>query len=579
MITHTHFMSGRGKFLCVLATAVAALIAAPPASAAPQAPSLQSQGDSILNGTVLDASGLPLIGAFIAVGLPGSEQPMALTASDQSGRFQVPLSPGVYNLMAASFGHVSAVMPSIQMPRAEPVRLQLRSERQVVSLLSDNAPLDIGYAFRPGVRDVLRSTDVALDARGVSETNAAWVNNVSESSMWANVGGELSLWTVAPNAGTDFEDTRSATDFSMGSVGGSKQSWVFRGQIADGGVVRARSDLSRVLSDAHALRLGIGFAGKELAGPELDDTPRNMWVGSLSAEDFWRIGNALQIGYGMRFEHYNYLEENGLVSPRIQVAFAPIESVVLTTGVSYDAEAPGLAELRFQVDPLAIRYMDVIGVDAIDPERTLRYELGVQTAAASMMWSARAYHDEITDELVGVCMANPQGSCDYHVANLGDSAMTGVEVDVRRSLWDGFAARASYAYGRRDGAALPAAIASTSGLLSDGFEADLADVDDVHELAAGIETVLGNYDTRLNATYRWQMGIPVVRQGNLSSTYERLDLRVRQPLPFRTFSSDWSALLQVQNVLGESYDGVFDFRLGDAPVLNRLFSGGLAVRF
>jgi hypothetical protein len=564
----------------MLAMAVAALTAVQPALAAPQAAALQNQGDSLLTGTVLDASGMPLIGAFIAVALPGSEQPTALTASDQSGRFQLPLSPGVYTLMAASFGHVSAVMPSIQMPRAEPVRLQLRSERQVVSLLSDNAPLDIGYAFRPGKRDVLRSTNVALDARSASETNAAWINSVSERPVWSNVGGELSLWTVAPNSGTDIEDTRSATEFSMGSVGGSRQSWVFRGQIADGGVVRARSDLSRVMSDTHALRVGIGFAGKELNGPDLDDTPRNMWVGSLVAEDFWRpFGNALQIGYGMRFEHYNYLEESGLVSPRIQVAFAPVESVVLTTGVSYDAEAPGLAELRFQVDPLAIRYMDVIGVDSIDPERTLRYELGVQTAVASMMWSARAYHDEIADELVGVCMANPQGSCDYHVANLGDTAMTGVEVDVRRSLWDGFAARASYAYGRREGAALPTEIASSNGLLSDGFEADLADVDDVHELAAGIETVLGNYDTRLNATYRWQMGIPVVRGGNLGSVYERLDLRVRQPLPFRTFSSDWSALLQVQNVLGESYDGVFDFRLGDAPVLTRLFSGGLAVRF
>jgi outer membrane receptor protein involved in Fe transport len=281
----------------------------------------------------------------------------------------------------------------------------------------------------------------------------------------------------------------------------------------------------------------------------------------------------------MRFEHYNYLEETGLVSPRVQVAFAPVESVVLTTGVSYDAEAPGLAELRFQVDPLAVRYMDVIGIDGIDPERTLRYELGVQSAAASLTWRARAYHDEITDELVGVCVANPQGACDYHVANLGDTVMQGVELDVRRSFFDGFAARASYSYGRRDGAALPTEMTGAGGLFGSGFEAELGEVEDIHELAAGIETIVGAYDTRLNATYRWQLGVPVVREGNLESSYDRLDLRVRQPLPFRTFSSDWSALLQVQNVLGESYDGVFDFRLGDAPVLTRLFSGGLAVRF
>jgi outer membrane receptor protein involved in Fe transport len=327
------------------------------------------------------------------------------------------------------------------------------------------------------------------------------------------------------------------------------------------------------------LRVGLGFAGKDLVGPDVENAPQSMWVGSLSVEDFWRLDEALQVGYGMRFEHYNYLEETGLVSPRVQVAFAPIESVILTTGVAYDAEAPGLAELRFQVDPLAVRYMDVIGVQGIDAERTLRYELGVQTSMAGTEWRARAYHDEITDELIGVYLANDTGSSDYMVANLGDSVMKGVEVDVRHTFMDNFAARASYAYGRREGAPLPTDIATERGLIPGGYDDDVATVDDVHELAAGLETVVGSYDTRLNATYRWQLGIPVVRDGSLESTYERLDLRVRQPLPFRTFSSDWSALLQVQNVFGRSYDGVFDFRLGDAPVLTRLFSGGLAVRF
>ena len=56
-------------------------------------------------------------------------------------------------------------------------------------------------------------------------------------------------------------------------------------------------------------------------------------------------------------------------------------------------------------------------------------------------------------------------------------------------------------------------------------------------------------------------------------------MNVRLPLPFRAFSSDWAALLQVQNVLGRAYDGVFDFRLDNTPVLARLVSGGLAVRF
>jgi len=577
MITRSQLLSARGRFLCLLAAAATLTSVAQPALALPAAP--PQQADTVLTGTVLDASGLPLIGAFIAVALPGSERPTALTASDQSGRFSVPLAAGTYNLMAASFGHVPAFVPGLQMPRGEPVRLQLRSERQVVSLLSDAAPLDIGYAFRPGVRDVLRATDASLDAGGITDTSAAWVNNLGEGSPWANVGGELSLWTVAPTGGSAFDDNRSASEFSMGSVGSASQSWVLRGQLAAGGVMRARSDMSRTLSDSHVVRLGVGFAAKDIVVPQVDAAPQSMWVSSLSAEDFWRIGEAVQVGYGMRFEHYNYLEEAGVVSPRVQVAYAPVDSVILTTGVTYDSEAPGLAELRFQVDPLAVRYMDVIGVDTIDPERTLRYEFGLQTATENTVWRARAHHDEITDELVGVYLANQQGSSDYMVANLGDSVMQGLELDVRRTFMNSVAGRVSYAYSRRDGAPLPARFAAERGLIGDGVDADAAMVDIVHELRAGVETVVGSYDTRLNATYRWQTGIPVVRGGNLESVYERLDVDVRQPLPFRAFSSDWSALLQVQNVLGTSYDGVFDFRLGDAPVLTRLFSGGLAVRF
>ena len=575
MITRSQSSSACDRFLCLLAVAAVLMFVARPAVAGPQ---LAPQQNSMLTGAVYDSSGLPLIGVLIAVAIPGSERPTALTASDARGHFAVSLTPGVYTLMARSFGHVAAVIQGVQMPRAEPVRMQLRSARQVISLLSDTATLDIGYAFRPRVRDVLRGTESTLDAGGVTETNAAWVDSLGEGSVWANVGGELSLWAVAPT-GSALEDSRSVTEFSMGSVGSGAQSWVFKGQLAAGGVVRARSDLSRVLSDTHALRLGIGFAGKDLAVPEFEHTARNMWVGSLLVEDFWRLGEAVQIGYGMRFEHYSYLEETGFVSPRVQIAFVPIESVTLTTGVSYDAEAPGLAELRFQVDPLAVRYMDMLSVDNIRPERTLRYEIGVHTATAKTEWHARAFHDEITDELVGVYLANAQGSSDYLVANLGDSVMQGIEVDVRRSFMNSVSGLFSYAYGRREGAALPTDLVAERGLLSSGFDVASAGVDVVHEVAAGVETVFGSYDTRLNATYHWQAGIPVVRAGNLESIYERLDLRVRQPLPFRAFSSDWSALLQVQNVLGRSYDGVFDFRLGEAPVLRRLFSGGLAVRF
>ena len=138
---------------------------------------------------------------------------------------------------------------------------------------------------------------------------------------------------------------------------------------------------------------------------------------------------------------------------------------------------------------------------------------------------------------------------------------------------------AKYTYGRREGGPVPTGVIVDRGLLPATDKTEAAIVGVIHEVAAGVETVLGGYDTRLNAIYHWKAGVPVVRGGTLGSVYERLDMNVRQPLPFRAFSSDWSALLQVQNVLGRAYEGVFDFRLDNTPVLTRLVSGGLAVRF
>ena len=576
MITSSQMLARRGRFLCaLLAAVVATLVAAQPAAAFASSGEAQPlQQGSELRGTVYDGSGLPLIGALVAVALRGSQEPPALTVSDSSGRFVIgELAPGVYTLMARSFGFVSAFVPEVAVPRPEPMSLQLRSERQVASLLAAGAPLDLGWAFRPKVRDVLRRTEID------SDRPRSWLDEIDGPSLWDNLGGELSMWTMAPADG-ELADGRSATELSMGSFGSGKQSWVFRGQVADGGVIRARSDVSRVMSDSHGLRVGIGYAAKDLALLGIDDDARQMWVGSVAAEDYWRLGKTLRVGYGLRFEHYNYLQERVLVSPRIQVAFAPIDSFSLTTSVSYDAEAPGLAELRFQVDPLAIRYMDVLSIDGIDPERTLRYEVGVRSGSATTEVRARAFHDEVAEELVGIYLANATGTSDYMVANVGDSVTQGFEVDVRGSVWEGVSGLVSYAYGRRTGGSLPAELAAERGLLAEAsYDPDGADVDVVHELAAGLETIVGSYDTRVGATYHWQLGVPVVRDGNLDSSYERWDVRVRQPLPFRALASDWAALVNIQNVFGRTYDGVFDFRLGDAPVLSRLVSGGLAVRF
>ena len=187
----------KGRFLSPVFVASLMLLVAQPVLA-----SEAEEGTVWLTGAVYDNSGLPLIGALIAVSLPGSEKLDGLTVSNTSGHFSISLNPGIYTLMAQSFGHISVVVPEISVPRAQPLRVQLRSQRQVAaSMLSNETPFDIGYALRPQVRDILRQTEPAV-ANVDSTHNVPWSTSSGEQSMWANVGGEFSLWTAPPLDGT-----------------------------------------------------------------------------------------------------------------------------------------------------------------------------------------------------------------------------------------------------------------------------------------------------------------------------------------------------------------------------------------
>ncbi len=589
--------TGTPVYPVLLLAVLVCLVAAQPALASAHEKSASngpgngssSAKGSELRGTVYDGSGLPLIGALVAVALPDGAR--SLTVSDTRGRFVLlDLPPGIYTLMAQSLGFVNAVLPGVVVPRQEPLSLQLRAETELTSLLSAAAPLDLGWAFRPRVRDVLRQSEPTAVPTAGNEAppeipsvapEAGPVSTQSTFGGFAELAGEVSLLTLAPFIGASF-DSASTTAFSLaGSHLDGSQRWVVRAQIADHGFMRASSQVDRVVSESHALRFGAGYAAQDVAIADLNQGFETMWVGSLAAEDHWRLGETILLSSGLRFEHYNYLDTPGVVSPRIEVAYAPIESLVFRSGVYYDAEAPGLAELSFEIDPMAVRYMDILTMDGLVPERARRYEFGVEKSTNNTELRARAYYGEVSDELMSVYLARPSGRSDYTVFNLGDSVNRGFAINVRRTFMERLAGHVSYAYDLRTGADLPSEITTGQGgvTIESPAGGKAIPINSIHELSAGVETVFGKHQTRLFATYLWKQGMPVVRQGTLGDVYKRFDVKVRQPLPFRAFSSEWSALVQVQTLLGQQYDGIFDLNLNDVPVLSRLVSGGLAVRF
>src|SRR5262249_35040061 len=64
-------------------------------------------------------------------------------------------------------------------------------------------------------------------------------------------------------------------------------------------------------------------------------------VGELFASDRWSVLPALEVEYGGRYAHYDYLTKRSLLSPRVGVTVTPIENTHITASVAQRMLAPG----------------------------------------------------------------------------------------------------------------------------------------------------------------------------------------------------------------------------------------------
>lgn len=577
------------------APATASPVPAPAASAAhpafaagPEGPPVGSaaavEGAS-LTGKVLTLNGVPLIGAFVALVAKGSEQPAAITVTDGNGRFAVAdLPAGPYSLVAQNLGFVSAVVQGLQLPRSEPVAVQLRP-RPAVPLFDADAELDLGWAFRSGVRDVLRQESGTSMPGGGNpvggEVDDAGATRVARGGgVTGDLFGELQVWNLA--TAMDSRGTVGGTSFALASSDRDRaDGWAVQAHLDDAGAVVARSDLRERLGRAHTVRMGLSYAGSHLrlAGDGTGEQ-HGGWIGTAYAEDSWRIAEPFTLTYGAEYEHYDFLDETLLLSPRVALAFVPNDETRITGGFAYAAHAPGLRDMSFEFDPLDARYVDLVSSDDLEPERVKHFEFGVERRVGDTSFRVRAYYDEVNDELLGLYLQSPEGHNDYLVFNMEDADVQGVELGMTRDFGEWLVGKLEYDYGVRDGAAVPVErLVRRSAAAGAGTESEDSTVDITHQVRAALKAILGDLDTQLLAVYHWQRGVPVLKDEEMGRQYGRLDVRVRQPLPIRALNTKWAALVQVRNLLGHEYRGILDLALNDLPFLSRLVSGGVAVRF
>jgi hypothetical protein len=524
-------------------------------------------------GTVQDARGLPLLGAFVAAIALGADQPEAIVVTDARGQFQIPnLNEGIYTLLVGSLGFAGTVLQGVAVPAAAPVSLQLEADTDR-ALATLDAPLDLNWALRSGKRDVLRDREGTLvvdDGGQPAPTSTSW-NRADRVTGTRPVNGELQLWSFTK---TGDRETLGVTTLSLTD----DQNWNLKAHLGDQASVWAAGDMSQRLSNAHELQVGFGYVGGSFDFLRTLDEEHDSWIGRVEAHDSWQVARSLSFEYGARYEHHNYLARSSLVSPSFRVAYDAGEHTRLFAGVSSESNGLDLTreEGSFEIVSLlghaSLRLSDT---STVVPERRNRYEVGVEQDVAGAQVRIRAYFDDVTDELLGVYVADELGINNYLLFNIGDSTARGMQLALAGNLVDGVSGEISYAFHDRS-EDYPLRHPSTD-LLPGEFEEWRGS--QIHEVQATVAAEFRPLRTHLQASYNYRIGMPVVVDGQLDAEFGRIDVGLRQMLPFRALDTEWSAMVQIRNLLGPDYEGIYNVSLAELLGLTRGIAGGLAVRF
>jgi hypothetical protein len=291
------------------------------------------------------------------------------------------------------------------------------------------------------------------------------------------------------------------------------------------------------------------------------------------------------VGYGAKYARYDYLTQQGLLSPRASVTLVPLEDdpVRLRATVSRRQSAPGAEEFIPPSTGLWLppeRTFSPLARNGFTPETISHVELAAERdTIASVMLGARVFRQTVSDQLVTLFGISPSGSLStpighYYVASGGDVDARGWGVSVSRAVSEGI--RASVDYTRIDSnwvRTSPDAIA-----LSAVSASALRDDERIHDLTTSVESVVPVTATRVFVLYKLNTGFAEASAGRRPAT--RFDVQLNQSLPFLNFShAQWEMLVAVRNMFREELldASVYDELLVVRPP--KRVVGGVTVRF
>lgn len=571
-------------------------------------------------GAVLDETGAPIDGAVVSA-LGGAT---AFAVTDRAGQYRLnELPPGPYVVRAHCEGFAGTrstlvnVRPDSRAPssftlkRGDADAPQVMAAGVGVDAAPEAAPRDespLAWRLRRLTRNVLKDEHTAVvdlepDDDWFLEDSLRFLGRAVESSArfatsafteWP-LYGQVNLLTATAydDSGefVDFGRSSGVAFFSVGAPVGPHADWSARAAMNSGDVTSwtmagdyvtrapARSRITAGMTYSLQRYQGGNFAALQA----VPDGHRK--VAALSAAHEFDLTRRWTIGYGARYEHYDYLGGYGLVSPSLKVSFAPVASLRLHAKASMQQVAPGAEEF---VPPANAQWVPPqrtfapLGQNGFSTERVQNYEVGATRQFHRIAVGVRTFRQRVDEQLVTVFgAADPArliaAGGHYGVASAGDAAMQGWAVGVAHDL-------SAHVHGRVDYTLLstrwdPSTGADRAALAAQAPRALRTSHERLHDVTTSLEAEVPQTSTKFFVLYRLNSGFagdPVA----LQSADGRFDMQLRQGLPFLSaVKGEWEMLLGVRSLFRPSVE---DRSIYDELLVVRApkrVIGGLQVRF
>ena len=595
-----------------------------------------------IQGMVQDEKGLPVAGAVVSA--LGATTAVALT--DRTGRFELrTLSPGPYLVRAHLTGFVAPRGQIVEVRPSARSSSSISMRRAAVTVGTSSAPIlaaglgatasgsdgdapppDAAAASGPGsnatddhsetawrLRHARRSIlkDATIPEELLADDAPPTQSGFGPSNLFGRAVGSPARLATNLFGGTPFSgqvnlltlgsfDTpqqlfspdnfsRSVAYLALGAPVGEHADWTVRAALTQGDIASwiVAGEYTTRAPARHRYDLGWSYSMQRYDGGNIaalrsvTDGSRN--AGVLYGFDTYSITPMLAVTYGGRYARYDYLDDRGLLSPRISLTLSPAEHFRISTMLSQRAVAPGAEEFNPRIEsgvwlPPQRTFSSLVASHPLEAEYTNHVEVEAERDVATATVSIRAFHQHVADQLVTLFGIDVPGAPaahlgHYFITNAGDVDASGLSAGVRAAIASRVHGSVEYTVTRArwtsGGDAVYAMLLAPSAVN--------AETNRIHNVATSVETEVPETATHVVFLYRVSNAFAGSERQSLDA---RFDMQVRQSLPFLDFSSaKWEMLVAVRNFFR---DAVPDQSMYDELLVVRppkRIVGGLSVKF